>query len=154
MALLDNWPQIMGSKLAEICTPFKITWPRSSAGEKKPATLSIACEGMVSLKIQHQVDEILEKINLFFGFHAIGQIKIIQKSLSHRPDIVPPMRVLSQAEQTWLKQQSCVFEDEALRHAITRLGENIMATTSIVSAREHLKVDTREKTNDNKNHMP
>jgi len=164
VALLENWPQIVGDEMAQICTAFKINWPRHKVGETKNtlehfpkrgnrfldkkcgknkeleqmsdsikshsalATLSIACEGLVALKIQHQADEIIEKINLFFGFQAIGKIKIIQKSLSHRPDMPPAYRALSRQERAWLEEQVCVFEDDILRASMVRFGENILAT--------------------------
>jgi len=130
MALLDSWPQIVGEELAQICTPFKLSRARRPAAEKAPsATLSIACEGLASLKIQHQLDDILEKINLFFGCQAIGKIKIVQKSLSHFPDTAAPRRILSKEERAWLKAQTCSLEDDVLRAAMIRLGENIMATS-------------------------
>jgi len=132
LTLLENWPQIVGEQMAQICIPFKINWPRSAAERQtKPATLSIACEGMASLKIQHQADEIIEKINLFFGFHAIGKIKIVQKPSSHMPAMSPLARPLNPDETAWLEKQTRFIADDVLRCSMVRLGENIISTTPL-----------------------
>jgi len=125
--LLENWPQIVGAQLASLCTPVKVRKTRSSAdAQAKAATLMIECDGFASLKIQHQADEIIEKINHFLGFHAIDKIKIVQKSRRHATAIDSPTRALSQHEMAWIEQQTNLIEDEALRASMKQLGENII----------------------------
>jgi len=116
--LVENWPQIVGETMGKICLPFKI----------KSATLFIACEGFACLKIQHQADEIIKKINLFLGIQAIDKIKIVQKSLHIPSDYNIPIRALNQDEASWLEEQTELIEDSTLRTAMIQLGKNIIIT--------------------------
>jgi len=132
--LLEKWPQIVGEEIGKSCLPFKIKRSRASAtGEDfqaKSVTLFVACEGFSCLKIQHQADEIIEKINLFLGSQVIDKIKIVQKSLHFSHPYRAPTRPLSQAERQFLEEQTDFIDDAALRASVIRLGQNIMATTS------------------------
>ena len=48
----------------------------------EPAVLVIACEGVAALHLQHETGEIISRINAFFGFNAIGRIRIVQKPVT------------------------------------------------------------------------
>jgi len=124
--LLENWSQIVGEKMGSICMPFKIRrFPSSGEGA---ATLIVACEGFASVKVQHQCDEIIEKINQFLGFHAVDKIKIMQKSLNHALSEGVQTQPLSPSQTAWLEAQGLMIVDEALRASMIRLGKNIMET--------------------------
>jgi len=129
--LLACWPQIVGETLAQLCVPFKLKRARGRDDlQATPVTLLIACEGFACLKIQHQADEIIQKINLFLGSQLINRIKIVQKSLHLHQHYPPPKRPLSQSEMCFLEKQAAFIEDDALRTSMIRLGKNIMVTTS------------------------
>ena len=72
--------------------PLKIQWPRPVEGQpQEPATLVLRVEGPMALEIQHASDVILERVNRFFGWSAVGRLALRQAPLSRR-DRAPPSR--------------------------------------------------------------
>ena len=43
----------------------------------EPAALVIACEGAAALRLQHETGEIIERVNAFLGFGAIGRLELL-----------------------------------------------------------------------------
>ena len=85
--LVTRWKDIVGADIAAHAEPIKLQWPREVNGEPaEPATLVLRVEGPVSIEIQHQSAVILERINRFFGWQAVGRIALRQAPLS-RPKV-------------------------------------------------------------------
>ncbi len=84
VALIEHWPQIAGYDISEHTMPLKIIWKYRAVQDEvfQPATLVVACEGFAALKLMHETDELLHRINAFFGYIAIDRIKIKQRSVS------------------------------------------------------------------------
>ena len=81
--LVTRWKDIVGADIAAHAEPVKLQWPREVNGEPaEPATLVLRVEGPVSIEIQHQSAVILERINRFFGWQAVGRITLRQAPLS------------------------------------------------------------------------
>ena len=60
-------------------------WPRRvHEDDPEPATLVLRVEGPVALEIQHLSGVIIERVNRFFGWHAVGRIQIRQAPLARR----------------------------------------------------------------------
>src|SRR6516225_4405123 len=123
--LVTRWAQIAGPEIAAHAEPLKMQWPRPVEGQpQEPATLVLRVEGPMALEIQHRSDVILERVNRFFGWHAVGRIALRQAPLSrgnrrpapHSPD---PAAVKKVAETL------SAVEDEALKEALARLGAAI-----------------------------
>ena len=73
--LVTRWAEIAGSEIAEHSQPMKIQWQRPVEGQpQEPATLVLRVEGPMALEIQHSSDVIIERVNRFFGWAAIGRI--------------------------------------------------------------------------------
>jgi hypothetical protein len=123
--LVTRWSEIAGPEVAAHSEPLKIQWPRPVEGQpQEPATLMLRVEGPMALEIQHASDVILERVNRFFGWSAVGRLALRQAPLSRRtrpaasrtPD---PMAVAEVAETL------TSVEDEQLRSALARLGASI-----------------------------
>jgi len=72
--LATRWAEIAGPEIAAHSEPIKIQWPRPIEGQPpEPATLVLRVEGPVALEIQHASDIILERVNRFFGWNAVGR---------------------------------------------------------------------------------
>src|SRR5262245_66185490 len=83
--IISRWNDIVGSEIAGHSEPLKINWPRTTSEEKpEPATLVLRVEGPAALEIQHLSAVILERVNRFFGWQAIGRIAIRQAPLRRR----------------------------------------------------------------------
>ena len=89
--LVTRWAEIAGRNIAAHSEPLKMQWPRPVEGQpQEPATLVLRVEGPVALEIQHSSDVILERVNRFFGWHAVGRLALRQAPLSRRDRPAPP----------------------------------------------------------------
>src|SRR6202046_3718927 len=81
--LVTRGTQIIGSDRSPHCEPLKIQWPRPVEGQaQEPATLVLRVEGPMALEIQHASDVILQRVNRFFGWSAVGKLALRQSPLS------------------------------------------------------------------------
>ncbi|TGW06736.1 DUF721 domain-containing protein, partial [Mesorhizobium sp. M2D.F.Ca.ET.145.01.1.1] len=79
--------------------------------------------------LQHETGEIINRVNAFLGFIAIGRIRIVQKPVTSgkaRPK--PALRPLSAAEKAKLADTVGLIEDDGLRASLERLGATILGT--------------------------
>jgi hypothetical protein len=123
--LVTRWAEIIGPDLSVHCEPLKMQWPRPVEGQTaEPATLVLRVEGPMALEIQHASDVILERVNRFFGWSAVGRLALRQGPLSRKSRPRPsPAPDTSEVEQI-AKTLSSV-EDDELRAALARLGAAI-----------------------------
>jgi hypothetical protein len=123
--LVTRWPEIAGKDIADHAEPMKMQWPRPVEGQpQEPATLVLRVEGPMALEIQHRSDVILERVNRFFGWHAVGRIALRQAPLSRRNRRPAPRPPDPTAVKKVAETLSAV-EDEALKDALARLGAAI-----------------------------
>ena len=88
--IIARWAEIAGPEIAAHSEPIKITWPRRPDEETtEPATLVLRVEGPAALEIQHLSAVILERVNRFFGWQAIGRIALRQAPLRRRDKPAP-----------------------------------------------------------------
>jgi hypothetical protein len=78
----------------------------------------------MALEIQHSSDALLQRVNRFFGWSAVGRLALRQGPLSRRDRPARPkppdaMQVAKVAETL------SAIEDEELRAALARLGASI-----------------------------
>jgi len=100
-------------------------WPRPVEGQpQEPATLVLRVEGPAALEIQHKSDVLLERVNRFFGWHAVGRLALRQAPLSRRERTKRPPPPDPKEVEEVAKTLSAV-EDEALKDALARLGAAI-----------------------------
>jgi hypothetical protein len=123
--LVTRWSEIAGAEIARHSEPLKMQWPRPVEGQpQEPATLVLRVEGPAALEIQHKSDVILERVNRFFGWHAVGRLALRQAPLSRRDRPAPSRLPDAKAVEAEAKSLSAV-EDEELRAALARLGAAI-----------------------------
>jgi hypothetical protein len=123
--LVTRWSEIAGAQVAAHSEPLKMQWPRPVEGQpQEPATLVLRVEGPMALEIQHSSDVILERVNRFFGWSAVGRLALRQAPLSRRDRAAPPRAPDPKAVAKVAETLSAV-EDEELRAALARLGASI-----------------------------
>jgi hypothetical protein len=133
MELLTAWPELAGSRYADVTLPEKLDWPKNHSHEDafEPACLVIACEGTMALFLQHESGQLIERVNSFFGYPAINRIRIIQKpivqSTKKRKRELPP---LSKNDQVKLDEILDGIEDEKLKASLRKLGTGIFSKGS------------------------
>jgi hypothetical protein len=90
--------------------------------------LVIAVEGPRALLLQHEADQIVERVNSFLGYGAIGRIRIVQGSVSPRSSAQAVEKVpLAAHDLAKLEDALAHVDGEALRSALDRLGRAILA---------------------------
>ncbi len=123
--LVTRWAEIAGPEIAVHSEPLKIQWPRPVEGQKQePATLVLRVEGPMALEIQHASDVILQRVNRFFGWSAVGRLALRQAPLSRR-DRRPIPRAPDPKSVAKVAETLSAIEDEELRAALARLGASI-----------------------------
>jgi hypothetical protein len=121
--IIARWAEIAGPEIAAHSEPAKINWPRTKDGDQappEPATLVLRVEGPAAIEIQHLSGVILERVNRFFGWQAIGRIALRQAPLRRREHSQPPPPDPAAAER--IAASLPEVEDGALRAALARLG--------------------------------
>jgi hypothetical protein len=122
--LVTRWAEIAGAEIAAHSEPLKIQWPRPVEGQpQEPATLVLRVDGPMALEIQHASDVILQRVNRFFGWSAVGRLALRQAPLSRRDK--PKTRPADDAEVAKIAEGLGAVEDEQLRIALARLGASI-----------------------------
>ena len=81
-------------------------------------------EGPAALEIQHLSAVILERVNRFFGWQAIGRIALRQAPLRRRAPPTPPPPPDPEIAAR-IAAGLPAIEDEDLRQALARLGAAI-----------------------------
>src|ERR1700727_2053623 len=123
--LVTRWGEIAGPEIAAHSEPLKIQWPRPVEGQsQEPATLVLRVEGPAALEIQHSSDVILQRVNRFFGWSAVGRLALRQAPLSRR-DRRPAPRAPDPKAVAKVAESLSAVEDEELGAALARLGASI-----------------------------
>jgi hypothetical protein len=131
--LITDWPTIAGKELAAFTAPERLKWPRGverSEDEVNPAdkgrpgaTLVLRVDAARALDVQYNARQIIERINAYFGYAAIAELRILQAPVAAphqdrgrpRPSPMP------------LTAEVAGIADAGLRDALGRLGAGIRA---------------------------
>jgi hypothetical protein len=119
--IVTHWDDIVGAEIAAHAEPIRMTWPRrDDPDDTEPATLVLRCEGPAAIEIQHLAGVIVERVNRFFGWHAVGRIALRQAPLTRRKRRPPPAPDAETARR--IAQSMTGIADDDLRAALGRLG--------------------------------
>jgi hypothetical protein len=132
-SLLLKWEAIVGARVAGVCQPIRLQWPRakSRASDKReePAVLVLRVEPGFGLDIQHMSGAIISRVNAHLGWRCAGKIAIRQEPL--RRDAPKPARISPQNPAARVRATIVTegVENEALRAALIRMGEQALTRT-------------------------
>jgi hypothetical protein len=131
--LITDWPAIVGGELATCTAPERLKWQPRPNGEgeedtspRRAATLVLRVDGARALDVQYRAQQIIERVNGYFGYRAIAELRIVQAPVAARSparQAVPPGRPRREPITTGLAGVA----DAALREALARLGGGIRA---------------------------
>lgn len=125
--IVTQWHQVVGPSLAGVSAPECLRFP---PGKKRGATLTIRADSGVGLELQHHMNMILERVNMYFGYTAVEKISIRQGPLPQRlnaPRIRPPARTLTKSEVSSVSRTLKTVKDQSLKDALERLGGTIIS---------------------------
>lgn len=134
-AILSEWPTVVGEELASFTAPDKLVWPRrtedreaaspQSAWRNDGAVLVLKVDGPRAIELQHRAEQILERVNSYFGYRAIAQLRFLQAPLP-KAKIEAPVPALHPVEEPVTAPG---LTDERLAKALGRLGAGIRGKT-------------------------
>jgi len=141
--ILTDWPIIVGSSLAATTRPERLKWPRHSnfdngaeecAGQRRGATLVLRVEPSHALEVQYQHATIKDRINAYFGYCAVSEIRVLQapiirKSPSSSAIAGDNTIVIGAARGTDQRSQGAGEAEAAdrLSNALSQLEHNILS---------------------------
>jgi hypothetical protein len=87
-AVVSRWAEIVGDRYAKVSTPESIRFP---VGKKSDGMLTLTVEGAHAPLMQHLAPLIIERVNRFFGYEAVGKIAFRQgRSAKSAPKVERP----------------------------------------------------------------
>ena len=130
--LLTEWAMIVGNPLSQYALPEKIKWPRAAAGPdndesetrgRSGAILMLRVDPARALDVEYKAQQILERINAYFGYRAVAELRLLQAPLAVSGPAPTPPRAIPTCEAPELSG----IADESLRGALQRLKQGLMS---------------------------
>ena len=125
-SIVTRWPEIVGERLATASAPESIKFPY---GKKQDGTLTLVARGAHAVMIQHVVPEIVERVNLFFGYPAVAKVSIRQGDVAPRPKPRPAPTL--RAVPAEFGQSLKTIEDPELKAVLEALAAGIGAASGL-----------------------
>jgi len=130
--ILSKWPQIVGSFFAEHSEPDKISRLTEDFDEfDQPIFknfLHVRVSPAAAVEFQHYKDTIIEKINSFFGYKAIADLRLQQNFIPKKKNEQSLKSVNFEAtynEKKLIKREINNIKDKELEKSIVNLGLSI-----------------------------
>lgn len=124
--IITDWNIIVGSALGQCSQPKKLSFPK----EKRSGGIlyvEVYDSGMATQMVYLE-PMIIEKIATYFGYKAVGKIKLIQKPSGRvmtQPKAALPAKKLSPPDEQKLKNLLHGIKDEALKASLASLGQQV-----------------------------
>ena len=95
--IVDNWTSIVNKNISDACYPVSVKMKKSM----KDGTLVLNVIHGKEVEIEYTKNEIIDKINNFFGYNCISNItlKIIENKINKRDKILPKIKNLNSLEK-------------------------------------------------------
>jgi len=99
--IVDNWTSIVNKNISDACYPVSVKMKKSM----KDGTLVLNVIHGKEVEIEYAKNEIIDKINSFFGYNCISSIalKIIENKIEYQNKIIPKIKNLNSIEKKIIK---------------------------------------------------
>jgi hypothetical protein len=129
--LLAEWGHIAGPEIAARTVPMDLKFARKADTGKGPgqAVLHLAVQSAYALELSYQKNLLIERLNMFFGYAAIKDIKIVQNSeiMNKKDTPKPKTRPVTLPEQQNIDQLTASIQENDLQTALKNLGKAILS---------------------------
>ena len=130
--ILLRWREIVGEALSGHCLPVKVTY---GANKSLGATLTVQTDSGRAPEITHKQTVIIEQINRYYGYRAIGRLKVTQSTGMGRAHGFAEDQATFEGPSTeptapQTREAAALtegIESPGLRAALTRMGANVLA---------------------------
>ena len=95
--IVDNWTKMVSKKISDACYPLTVKMGK----EMRDGTLILNVIHGKEMEVEYGKNEIIDKINSFFGYNCISQVKlkIVQDKINSNKKIFPEIKNLSKIEE-------------------------------------------------------
>ncbi len=122
--ILSKWPSIVGPTLARASSPEKMSYLRDKNNE---ATLKVRVSPGFGPEFQQFEPLIIERINSFFGYKAVGRLQIVQAPVKLAKTLEKKVFADPSPDQLhWLEESLKDVSDPDLRQQLTELGRKLV----------------------------
>ena len=93
-SIIDNWTKMVSKKISDACYPSNLKVGK----EMKNNTLILNVIHGKEMEIEYGKNEIIDKINSFFGYNCIKQVtlKVISNKIIRHKKVLPKIKDLKQ----------------------------------------------------------
>jgi hypothetical protein len=151
--LLGEWPNIAGAEMASKAMPMELKFAKkpparspakagaqslkntgsllSQGHRQSQAVLHLAVQSAFALEVSYQKSLLIERLNMFFGYPAIKDIKIIQQTniMDKNKAATPVNRPLTLQEEQNISEMVGKIQENDLQTALRNLGKAILSHT-------------------------
>ena len=108
--IVDNWTKMVSKKIADACYPITVKMGK----EMREGTLVLNVIHGKELEVEYEKNEIMDKINSFFGYKYISSVvlKIVQDTVKPKKNF-PKIKDFSKIEDKMSK-----VSDDALKSSL------------------------------------
>lgn len=127
--LIAEWPAVAGEDIAAKTLPLDLKATSRKQGANAQAVLHLAVHPAFALELGYQKMILLERINMFFGYPAVKDIKTIQSSNFMTKKIAqkPFRRALDLTEERKVDDLVAGIKENDLQTALKNLGKAIIS---------------------------
>jgi len=108
--IVDNWTKMVSKKIADVCYPITVKMGK----EMREGTLVLNVIHGKELEVEYEKNEIMDKINSFFGYKCISNVvlKIVQ-------DTVKPKKSFTKIKNfSKIEDKMSKVNDESLKSSL------------------------------------
>jgi len=130
-ALITDWKDVVGPELSRVSQPERLSFRQ---GERRNGTLHVRVLGAVATEMQHLAPIVIERVNRYFGFRAVSQLKLrhaarIVAAAKPSPPRRDALRPREEAAQRFAPLLAAVGDSE-LEEILLRLAQGVLGRDS------------------------
>lgn len=127
--MLSEWVHVAGADIAAVATPIDLKFARKADNKNNQAVLHLAVKPAAALELSYQKSLLIERLNVFFGYPAIKDIKIIQNSeiMNNKKQVKAKTRPVTLQEQRNIEAEVAGIQENDLQTALKNLGKAIIS---------------------------
>ncbi|MCE2491485.1 MAG: DUF721 domain-containing protein [Alphaproteobacteria bacterium] len=131
--IVRRWAAIVGEELSRASAPQRISYPTRQA---EPGVLHVRVESARATELQHMTPLVIERVNTYFGYRAIGAVRLSQHEIGTAPESSAAQPAPAEDDRPGEEQPDGIdarlarTRDPALREALAALGKRLRGSSS------------------------
>ena len=122
-AIAREWANIVGPMIAKHSQPDRISYANR---ERNNGILHLRVDhSAMATELQHLEPQLMERINGYFGFKAVGRMRFIHGPLARATEEPAREAAETPAQSVQVASEVSAVDDPELREALNRLGNAV-----------------------------